>query len=352
MGAPGGSDGHDPLRCSGHAHAPLTAADDDVVRREAATSNTTDLRRARQRARAVIRDIVAEIKAYIEEQPIRQLLSSGSGAGRANQALTLIAADAFRQELIPWLEERHRITVGRAVRDAFDKMTSTGEVDTSDLAGEPRFDRRLDAETLRQVRQVDAGLLYDTEIARERGLSEPLAQELGDDITRTLRQGVAADESVQELARRVDLVLTDGDADDRGAKGVTGQTKRSKAELIAHDSVQDAYNQAARGRYLRNGFRYGVYDATIDFKTTDLCRRMNEVVIDLRDSPILVPPLHPYCRSGIRPILNVDDRPIVGRDDVADDFLSTILSTKSYRPPANAAGDFQPTRITRELGQT
>lgn len=340
---------HDGLRCGR-----LTAEDDDPTdRSDAATSSVTDLRRARQHARSVVRDILDAVLEWMDANDVTSVVTSDAGARRANRAITRIASERFRDDLIAWLRERHQITAGRAARDAFDKMSAALDgVEDDRLVGEPAYDSRLDRETLRQVRQVDAGLLYDTDLAEQLGLSEPLAEELGNEVTRTLRQGVANDESRDELATRVEEILTDADSPTRQEHGISGQTKRSKAELIAHDSVQDAYNQAARGRYLRNGFRYGTYDAIIDTKTTDLCRRMDEVVVDLRDDPYLVPPLHPYCRSGIRPVLDVDEDDVIQRDDIADGFLSTIMSTKSYRPPANAAGKFSPTALTRDLGQT
>jgi len=337
----------------GHGHANrLTGQADDDERRDAATSNATDLRRARQRARSVARNILTAIETWMQANAIESMLSTDAGARRANRAVTEIASERLRDELVAWLVERHRIAAGRAARDTYDKMsTALGGVEDERFTGRPEYDRRVDGETLRQIRQVDAGLLYDTELARDLGLNEPLAEELGDDVTRTLRHGVAQNEAIQQLAERVQMVVVDADHDRRQATGIRGQTKRSKAELIAHDSVQDAYNQAARGRYLRNGFRYAVYDATIDTKTTDLCRRMDEHVIDLRDSPFFVPPLHPYCRSGVRPILDIGDRTVVSRDAVADEYLGTIAQTKSYRPPAQAAGQFRPTALTRDQGQ-
>lgn len=338
----------------------LTADDERITRDDAATSNVTDLRRARQRARATMRNVLDAVLSWLGQETGASFLSSPTDARRANQALTAIASQRLREDLATWLDERHRITMGRAVRAAHDQMAGAlpRGMDPDDLTGRRDFGP-MEREAARQVAQVDAGLLYDTELAEELGLTEPLAEELGDDLTRTLRQGVRRDEPVQtgrddqtSLTDRVRGVLTDAGADVREGTNVSGQTKRSKAELIAHDSVQDAYNQAARGRYLRNGFRFAVFDATLDTKTTDLCRRMDETVIDLRDDPFLVPPLHPYCRSGIRPTLDADGSDRVGRDDIADDFLSTIAQTKSYRPPVDAAGTFEPTAITRDLGQT
>lgn len=345
----------DGLDCS-HGPQTLRAADSDREgRQDAATSNVTDLRRARQKARAVIRSIQSAILDWMREKDVERLFEDASGVRRANREVTEIASERLRRELVDWLRERHRITTGRAARAAFDAMSNAlrGEdMDRDDLRGKPEFDRRMDSETLRQIHQVDAGLLYDTELAEELGLNEPLAEELGDDITRQLRQGIANDETISGgLTDRVREVITEGDSDTRQEHGIRGHTKRTKAELIAHDSVEDAYNQAARGRYVRNGFRYAVFDATIDTKTSALCRRMDEVVVDMVDDPYLIPPLHPWCRSGIRPILDIGDREPISRDDIATGYRQTIMDTKSYRPPADAAGRFEPTDLTREQGQ-
>lgn len=344
------------LAC-GHTHAQggrLTAAEDDdhVDRRDAATSNVTDLRRARQHARAVVRDIRDAVLAWMAANNVESYLSGdASQARRVNRAVTEIASRMFQEELVAWLDERNRTTMGRAARAAFDAMRQTVDAPDPSFRGQDAFTGR-DVELIRQIRQVDAGLLYDTELADQLGLDEPLAEELGNRITRTLRQGVAQDERVSDgLRQRVQAVLTDGSPESRQGTNVSGQTTRSKAELIAHDSVQDAYNTGARTRYLENGFRYAVYDATLDTKTTQLCRRMNEHVIDLRDQPYFIPLLHPYCRSGIRPILDVEDRSVLGRDDVADGYMRTIMQTKSYRPPVDTDA-FRPTPLSREYGHT
>jgi len=328
--------------------------DDDGGGRDAATTTVTDLRRARQRARASIRSVMQEIQAWLRENDVQTIMDGPEGPGRVNQAVTMLAAQRLREGLVSWLDERHRIAAGRAARAAFDQMQTTlpDDVDTDQLRGLPRVDG-TDREWLRHIRKVDAGLLSGTRTATDAGAtSDSLAEELGDRITRQLRLGLTQNETVPQLAERVQVVVDGGDPSDRQERGVTGQTARTKAELIAHDSVQDAYNTAARKRYLRNGFRYGVYDATIGTKTTDLCRRMDEHVVDMVDTPWFIPPLHPYCRSGIRPVLKVGDRVPLTQDDVADGFVQTIMSTKSYRPQVVDQAEFQPTPLSIQHGHT
>lgn len=290
-----------------------------------------------------------EIIAWMGSANLREMFDGPRGDRAVNQAITKLSRETLRDELVAWLDERHGITMGRAARAAFDKIQQAfPDADQERFRDSPNFNE-TDRELKNLLNQVDAGLLYDDD--------DSLAEEIGNDVTRQLRLGVEQDEPVgsndpdqRTLADRVRYVMDEGDSADRQEAGVTGQTKRTKAELIAHDSVQDAYNTAARKRYLRNGFRYGVYDATIDTKTTDLCRRMNEKVIDMVNTPWFIPPLHPYCRSGIRPILDVGDREVLTEDDVADGFLQTVMSTKSYRPPVLDPDEFQPTPLSREYG--
>ena len=311
-------------------------------RRDAATPNVTDLRRARQRARATFRDLVDVIIRWLERNDVATYFNGAGREQRLNQLITELAAQHIRQELLSWLDDRRRTTMARGFRAAFDAMRQVANVGDGDLIGQAAF-TNADIGTARVLANVDAGLLVDN--------SDSLASDVGDRVTRQLRLGVRQNESVQDLGRRVELIIDDGDGSDRQEKGVTGQTTRSKGELIAHDAVQDAHNTAATKRYLRNGFRYGVYDATIDTKTTRLCTRMNEVVIDMVRDPVLVPPNHPYCRSGIRPVLDVDQDDVVGRDDISDDYLQTIFSTAGYRPPVLSDEDFQPTALTEQYGQ-
>jgi SPP1 gp7 family putative phage head morphogenesis protein len=348
---------HDPGRaCCSIGNVPLEAAvsGDDDDDRPVATSDITDLRRARQRARATIRDLADVIIDFLSMRQLEQTLGDGpQSAQDLNRLISRTASDHIQRELLDWLDERKRITMGRAARAAFDTMQSAlpGDVNRDDLVGSDGF-TNADAGLLRQLRQIDAGLLTDDD-------GDSLASEIGDEVTRQLRVGFRKDEPIRDhrddktdLATRVDMALNGPDYEQskKQEAGITGQSKRTKGELIAHDSIQDAYNAQARRRYLQNGFRFVVYDATLDTRTTDLCRRMDGEVIDILENPHLVPPNHPYCRSGIRPVLD-PDREAIREADIADGFLQDIWSTESYRPTVQDDDAFQPTAITRRLGQ-
>lgn len=310
-------------------------------RRDAATQNVTDLRRARQRARAVVRDLQGDVEQFLEENDrrVQRLPDSASERQKLNQQLTRLAQARLAQELIRWLEERRSQTMGRAARESLGRLKQAADaaIDLNDLRTEPYVQTR-DQRINRRINQVDVGLY------------EKLSDDAVDDMVRQLRLGVANDEGTDDLAQRIRYILAEGDADGRQESGVSGQTVMSRAELIAHDSVQQAYNAAASRRYLQNGFRYVVYDATLDLKTTQLCRRLDGVVIDLRENPELLPGNHPWCRSGVRPKLVLDpgEEPI-DRSDIADQYLGTIGQTNSFRPNVlDTQAEFNPTTFTPE----
>lgn len=329
--------------CSGDVcHHELTASGRDREPRNAATSSDTDLRRARQRAAAAVDQLDADVKDWLERERADRLIQQSDGPRKVNQMVTAIAGDDIKSGLVDWLDDRRKTAMSRGIRSAFDQLQRTipEAVDPDrDLIGSGAMSRD-DEGLASRLGDVDAGLLVDN--------SDSLAQEVGDRVTRQIRQGVQEDESIQDIGDRVDMVLTDGDAPERKEKGITGQTVRTKGELMAHDSIQDAYNTGATKRYLDNGFRYATYQSTVDTNTTDLCERMNGTTIDLVNNPGLVPPNHPYCRSGISPELEPGEA--TDPDAISDDYLQVINSTNAYRPNVLGEDDFNPTSLSRDLG--
>jgi len=326
-----------------------------MPRDEAASKNVTDLRRARQRSRRVIRDIQDVIEDFLQGEGI-QIWQESTGsprdrARRINEEITRLATQEIRQNLIPWLEERHLVTMARAARSATSRMQQTlpGSLDDGDLFSSPNIthqDRALNAE----LKNIDAALLYEN--------GDSLAQEIGDRTTRQIQIGFSKNEPVvsnrddqMDLSTRVEQVLLDGDAKTRDENGITGMTAKSKAELISHDSVQDAYVTAAHRRYLNNGIRYATYDAVIDRKTSTVCRRLDKVTVDLVEQPWLVPPNHPWCRSDLQPLLQLPEgeEPIT-EEEIGDDHLKRIWGTNGFRPKAlDPDQEFNPTVLNERL---
>lgn len=329
-----------------------------MPRRDAASQNVTDLRRARQRSRRVIRDIEGLIETYLQAEGIQMLAESNLGprqqARRLNEQITQMATEEIRRKLIPWLEERHKITMARAARAAMNRLQLElpGQVAEDDLFGSPNLDHR-DRALNAELRNIDAALLYEN--------GDSIAQEIGDRTTRQIQIGFSQNEPVvssrddqMDLATRVEQVLLDGDADTRRENGITGQTVKSKSELIAHDSVQDAYLTAAHRRYLNNGFRYATYDAVLDRKTSTVCRRLDGIYIDIVEQPWLLPPNHPWCRSDIQPLLQLpEDAAVITEEEIGEDHLNRIWGTNGFRPKAiDTEAEFNPTVLNERLERT
>lgn len=328
------------LSC-GHVHA--DDADDD---RDPVTENATDLRRAREHAASVVEELNDDIQAWLEDNypDLTNLPDDASKRQRVNQKITRLAQARLAEELVTWLADRRSTTMSRAARAAVDRLQRRlGEEATDALRLGPTITPR-DRELNRIMSEVDVGLLED------------LSDDAADRITRHLRTGVSRGESVQELGERVDLILTEKTADlsaderrRRQKTGVEGQTIKSKGELIAHDSVQQGYTLAATRRYLRNGVRYARYQATLDTRTTDLCRRLDGELIDLTNSVWLVPPNHPWCRSSIQPVLasEVEGEEPLTREDIAADWIGTVERTNSYRPAVmDPEAEYNPTPLS------
>jgi SPP1 gp7 family putative phage head morphogenesis protein len=300
----------------------------------AETQNQTDLRRARQRARRVTRELEDEITEFIEnnEAGLSDLASDEAKRRQINRRVTLLSNDKFREDLLSWLDERRKATMGRSARAAMSRMQTELGVDAEDLRGVARFSNE-DRATAEALRNIDVGLIKE------------VAEETGDRLTEQIARGFANGETTKQIGRRVDAVLVDAGIEDRPKLGVKGQTIRSKGEMIAHDSIQDAYETTARERYLRNGFKFARYDAILDKKTSAICRRLNGEIIDLREQGHLRPPLHPWCRSDLIPVRKPETA-AVNEANVADEHLEKAMQTKSYRPDVLDANEvFSPSEI-------
>jgi len=319
----------------------------------AGTPTETDNRRARQRSSQVVRELRQEIQTWMEDEGI-QIWNTSTGSPRErarqmNEIITRMSSEKFRRELLPSLEEQREITMRRAANASSENIRQAlqGQVDESDLIGPvgqlSQRDHRLNS----VMSQIDAGVLYED--------GDSIAEQVGDRISRQLRIGFAEGEPVRstdpdatDLTSRVQRVMNNSDLDIAGDSGMTIQ---SRAELISHDSIQDAHTSAAHQRYLNNGFRYARYDAVVDNKTSEVCSRMNGTIIDLKDNPGMKPPNHPWCRSDIIPLLEPDGEAI-SEEEIGDEHLDQIWGTNSFRPTAiDTEAEYNPTVLNDLINQ-
>jgi len=110
-------------------------------------------------------------------------------------------------------------------------------------------------------------------------------------IEQAIKIGVTQGESSAAIARRVV-----GTVGQRGRNGVTEITRR-QAAAITRTAVNAVSNQAKREFYVDNGdiIREEVYVATLDSRTTPICRSLDGEKFPVGEGPI--PPLHIQCRS-------------------------------------------------------
>lgn len=110
-------------------------------------------------------------------------------------------------------------------------------------------------------------------------------------IEQQIRIGVVQGEPTDEIARRVV-----GSVRQRGRDGVTEVTRR-QAQAITRTAVNAFANVAKRQFYEANRdvFDEEIYVATLDNRTTPICRSLDGNRYPIGEGPI--PPLHFNCRS-------------------------------------------------------
>ena len=110
-------------------------------------------------------------------------------------------------------------------------------------------------------------------------------------IEDAIKIGMVQGETSQQIARRVV-----GSAKLKGADGVTEITRKG-AQAITRTAIIHISNQAKREFYDENRklFREELYVATLDARTTPICRSLDGKRFPVGEGPI--PPLHFNCRS-------------------------------------------------------
>lgn len=114
---------------------------------------------------------------------------------------------------------------------------------------------------------------------------EQLVQALDDIVIRGLAVGESFDSMSDRLAKRMGVA--------------TNAAKR----LIRTESAR-MDNAGLLDYYKRSGVTHLEFVATLDMRTSDICRAMDGELIPIAEAKIglNVPPLHPYCRSVIAPV--------------------------------------------------
>lgn len=113
---------------------------------------------------------------------------------------------------------------------------------------------------------------------------EKLVKALDDIVMKGLATGDNYDKMSDKLAKRMD-------------------TSKSNAKRLIMTESARMENEGLLSYYERIGAKQLIFVATLDMKTSEICRAMDGAIIPIEDAKIglNVPPLHPYCRSVISP---------------------------------------------------
>lgn len=131
-------------------------------------------------------------------------------------------------------------------------------------------------------------------------------------LDETLTKGLITGASNQKIAREL--------RDKTGAS-------YSRAERLVRTETNYAHNQAAAALYEDVGIERYRYLATLDLRTSPMCREMDGKIIAYADKVdgVNYPPLHPWCRSTTVPVIYDDVGTRVARDK----------DGKTYKIPAD-----------------
>lgn len=116
---------------------------------------------------------------------------------------------------------------------------------------------------------------------------EKLIKALDETVIKGMATGRSFDDMAKELAKKMN----------------TGYN--NAARLIMTESAR-MDNMSLLDTYKRMGVQKLEFVATLDMKTSEICRAMDGTIIDIENAKIglNVPPLHPYCRSVIAPVMD------------------------------------------------
>lgn len=121
---------------------------------------------------------------------------------------------------------------------------------------------------------------------------EKLVNALDDIVIKGLATGESYDKMADALSKRMETSFNNA------------------RRLIMTESAR-MDNEGLLQRYKDTGVKQLIFVATLDSRTSEICRAMDGAIIDIEDAQIglNVPPLHPYCRSVISPYYEELEKP-------------------------------------------
>lgn len=121
------------------------------------------------------------------------------------------------------------------------------------------------------------------------GRGDRLVNSLTDNLTRDVARGASPDESIKNIAKEFDA-----------SKANAGRLVMTETAAISSKATLDSYKELGVERY--------EILATLDLKTSEICRNQDNKVYDIKDYMIGItaPPFHPNCRTTTVPYFDDD----------------------------------------------
>lgn len=110
--------------------------------------------------------------------------------------------------------------------------------------------------------------------------TDELARHVTEIVTAGMKSGVSTRKMRDELAERMNV-----------GKHVANRLIRTETTYVANAAEQESYKEAGIEKY--------IFVATLDLRTSEICRNMDLKVFNVADAEPgkNLPPMHPYCRS-------------------------------------------------------
>lgn len=114
---------------------------------------------------------------------------------------------------------------------------------------------------------------------------------LNDRLFDTLKYGLQNDLPIETMVDEIDKAMNVG--------------LHSVMRLVITEA-NAVYNLSLLSYYRKVGIKQVQHISTLDYRTSEICRERHLIIIDVTSAIIgeNIPPLHPYCRSIIIPIIN------------------------------------------------
>ena len=160
--------------------------------------------------------------------------------------------------------------------------------------------------------------------------TDVLANSLQDILARAVATGQAPEKTIREVMERFDVGF-------------------SNASRLVRTETNYFENKGELESYKELGIKKFKFLATLDERTSDICRSMDSKVFDVKDAEQgeNVPPLHPYCRSTIVPVVDgFEPKNRSMRDSVTDE-TRLVENTNYYEWQKEHGITQEMSRITR-----